>query len=170
MSAVRRVLWESVETIVIALALALLIRVFLVESFMVQGQSMEPTLHTGERLLVNKLTYRFRDPRPGEIIVFRYPVNPSRRFIKRVIAVAGDSVEIRDGQVFINGVPLRENYIRRDGGDFPLLEIPEGHIFVLGDNRTDSQDSRFFGAIPISNVTGKAMFRYWPLPRMQAIN
>jgi len=155
---------ELVETIVIALILALLIRTFVVESFLVQGSSMEATLHDGERLLVNKLAYRFGEPKQGDIIVFRYPKDPSRDFIKRVIAVPGDTVEISEGQVLLNGAPLDEPYVRHFSYDsMGPLQVDEGEVFVLGDNRTNSDDSRFFGTVPLPNIKGRAFLVYWPL-------
>lgn len=159
---------EVLETVAIALILALLIRTFAFEVFVVDGVSMETTLHDNERLLVNKFVYRFRSPRPGDIVVFKYPRDPRRDFIKRTIAVAGDTVEIRDGQVFVNGTPLAEDYITRAGhSDFPRFVVPPDSIFVLGDNRNNSQDSRVFGEVPLRNVKGKAFIRFWPLTRIR---
>jgi len=160
---VRRIVRESVETILIAVVLALLIRGFVVESFQVQGYSLEPTLHDAERVLVNKFVYRFREPQRGDIIVFRCPNDPSRDFIKRVIALGGESVEIVDGAVFVNGRRLQEDYIvHRGNSDFSRAAVPYGHLFVLGDNRTNSEDSRYFGFVPVASVKGKAMVVYWP--------
>lgn len=153
---------EILETVVIALVLALLIRGFLVESFLVDGSSMLPTLESGERLLVNKLTYRLGEPEIGDIVVFRNPKEP-RDFIKRVVATPGQTVEIRDGRVHIDGEPLREDYLADPGHSFfPPTAVPEGHVFVLGDNRNNSEDSRFFGFVPVKNIKGKAMLVYWP--------
>jgi signal peptidase I len=161
-------IWEVMETVIVALVLALLIRTFVFEVFVVEGMSMETTLREHERLLVNKFAYRFRSPQPGEIVVFKYPKDPRRDFIKRTIAVAGDTIEIRDGQVFVNDKPLAEDYISRPGhSEFPRFVVPEGSIFVLGDNRNNSQDSRIFGEVPLKNVKGKAFFRFWPLSNVQ---
>lgn len=154
---------EVVETVVIALLIALVIRTFVVEVFVVDGRSMEPTLHTGERLLVNKFIYRFRTPQPNEVIVFRYPKQPDRDFIKRVVAVAGDKVEIRHGHVFVNDQELPEPYLKyRDAGDWPARQVPPQSVWVLGDNRNNSEDSRYFGEVPLANIKGKAFFRFWP--------
>ena len=167
-SRVKNPVWEVLETVIIALVLALLIRTFVFEVFVVEGMSMETTLHDHERLLVNKFVYRLRSPRPDEIVVFKYPRDPRRDFIKRTIAVAGDTVEIRDGQVFVNDKPLAEDYISTAGhSEFPRFVVPEGSIFVLGDNRNNSQDSRVFGEVPLKNVKGKAFFRFWPLTRVR---
>lgn len=160
---------EVIETVVVALLIALLIRQFVVEVFVVDGRSMEPTLFTSERLLVNKFVYRFRTPQPGEIIVFRYPRNQDRDFIKRVVAVAGDRVEIRDGYVYVNDQPLPDPYVSyRDGGTWPEVTVPPGAVWVLGDNRNNSEDSRYFGEVPLGNIKGRAFFRFWPIGRFMS--
>ena len=126
---------------------------------------MRPTLINSERLVVNKFIYRFQQPAKGEVIVFRYPRDPSRDFIKRVIAVAGDTIEIKDGRVFVNGQLQNEEYIlEKTRGSYPLSTVPEGHIFVMGDNRNNSEDSRSraVGFVPLNRVKGKAMLVFWP--------
>lgn len=163
---------EAVETVVIALILAFLIRSFVVETILVDGPSMEPTLHSGERLLINKFVFRFRVPETGDVVVFKYPEDPRRDFIKRVIAHEGQTVEIRGGQVFVDGVPLNENYtLSPASGDFPKTKIAPEAIFVLGDNRNNSQDSRFpgVGQVPMKNVKGKAFIRFWPFNRFHTL-
>lgn len=157
---------EYAESFVIAVALALFIIFFIAQSFLVQGDSMEPTLHDGERLLVDKVTYRFRPPQRGEIIVFAYPKDPRRKFIKRVIGVPGDVVEIRNRTLMINGVPIEEAYIRGPMYQpYGPVTVPDGTVWVLGDNRNNSEDSRFpdVGPVPLRNVVGRALFVYWPL-------
>ena len=152
-------------SILIALVIAFVIRYFIVELYLVDGPSMRPTLQSAERLVVNKFIYRFRAPERGEILVFRYPKDPSRDFIKRVIAVPGDTIEIKDGRVFGNQQLMNEPYIlSKTRGDYPLTTIPEGHIFVMGDNRNNSEDSRFadVGFVPYELVKGKAMMVFWP--------
>ena len=152
-------------SILIAVALALFIRYFIVELYLVEGPSMRPTLVNSERLVVNKFIYYFRQPERGEILVFRYPRDPSRDFIKRVIAIPGDTIEIKDGRVFVNQQLMNEPYIlSKTRGDYPLTTIPEGHIFVMGDNRNNSEDSRFadVGFVPYELVKGKAMMVFWP--------
>jgi signal peptidase I len=157
--------WETVETVVIALALALLIRAFVVESFVVQGQSMEPTLQNGEHLLVNKFIYRFETPKAGQIIVFHPPLPTTRDFIKRVIATPGEQVAMRTGVVYIDGVPQAESYLPasyRDTANYPPTLVPKGDVFVLGDNRRNSEDSRYFGFVPITSIRGQAIVIWWP--------
>lgn len=157
---------EYIEALAVAVGLALFIIVFIAQSFLVQGGSMLPTLHDGERLLVDKVTYRFREPARGEIVVFRYPANPSRKFIKRIMGVPGDRVEIRDWTVYINGDAIQENYIHGPTyNDFGPVTVPEATVFVLGDNRNQSEDSRFddVGFVPLSHVVGRALVVYWPL-------
>jgi len=155
---------ELVETIILALIIALAIRTFAVEVYRVEGNSMETTLHSGERVLVNKFLYKWlRPPKPGEIIVFRYPVEPDRDFIKRVVAVAGDTVEIRVGKVYVNGQLFPEAPTARvsDEDSDPRL-VPPDSVWVLGDNRNNSEDSRWFGEVPLQNIRGLAFFRIWP--------
>ena len=152
-------------SILIALVIAFVIRYFIVELYLVDGPSMRPTLQSAERLVVNKFIYRFRAPERGEILVFRYPKDPSRDFIKRVIAVPGDTIEIKDGRVFVNQQLMNEPYIlSKTRGDYPLTTIPEGHIFVMGDNRNNSEDSRFadVGFVPYNLIKGKAVLVFWP--------
>ena len=133
---------------------------------------MRPTLINSERLVVNKFIYRFQQPAKGEVIVFRYPRDPSRDFIKRVIAVAGDTIEIKDGRVFVNGQLQNEEYIlEKTRGSYPLSTVPEGHIFVMGDNRNNSEDSRFadVGFVPYHLIKGKAVLVFWPIGAFKAL-
>ena len=163
---------EYVETVVGAVLLAVLIMVFVGRAFTVDGPSMLPTLQGGERLLVDKLTYRFRPPQRGEIVVFRYPAEPSHFFIKRVIGLPGDEIEIRGGFVYVNGVRLDEDYTNgRTFGPYARYWVPEGHYFVLGDNRNNSQDSRSatVGYVPRSLIVGRALVRYWPVDRLAVL-
>ena len=133
---------------------------------------MLPTLHSGERLLIDKLTYRFRDPARGEIVVFRYPRDPSHYFIKRIIGLPGDHVVISSGYVYVNGVRLVEEYTSSLtlGSDREYV-VPPGSYFVLGDNRNNSQDSRtpFVGYVPRSLIVGRAVLRYWPITRAEIL-
>ena len=166
MTATKGVIREFIECVAMALVLAILIITFVVQSFVVDGSSMEPTLHDGQRLLVNKLLYRFSPPRAGDIVVFRYPSNPKEDFIKRVVATQWDIVEIRDGKVFVNGVALDEPFLAEDTlGEFGPLELPQGKFFVLGDNRNNSRDSRYpdVGLLERKHIVGKAAVVYWPL-------
>lgn len=155
---------EAVVTVLVAVVIALVVRWLLLEIFVVSGTSMVPTLHDGDRLLVNKLVYHTRLPRPGEIIVFAYPLDPSRDFIKRVLAVAGDTVEMRGGRVFVNGRLVDEPYIVAPGeAGHGARQVPPGSVWVLGDNRNNSDDSRFFGPVESRFLRGKAFFRFWPI-------
>lgn len=159
------------ETLLVALVLALVVRAFVVESFIVDGPSMRPTLESRERLLVNKFVYRFRDPRPGEIIIFRYPLQPDRDFVKRVLAVGGETVQLVDGQVIVDGKPVREPYVFNKGrSDYPKVVVPPGYVFVLGDNRTNSEDSRIFGFVHRRFIKGKAFLRWWPPGRLKILS
>ena len=163
---------EWVVSIVGAIILALLIRTFIVELYIVDGPSMRPTLQHEERLVVNKFIYRVRNPERGEVLIFRYPRDPSRDFIKRVIAVAGDTVEIKEGHVYVNDEIIREDYIlEKTRTEYPKTTIPEGTIFVLGDNRGNSDDSRFpdVGFVPLDNVKGKAVLVFWPVEEFKTL-
>ena len=156
-----------------ALIIALVIRTFVVELYLVSGPSMRPTLQNAERLVVNKFIYNFRAPERGEILVFKYPKDQSRDFIKRVIAVPGDTVEIKDGKVFVNQQLMNEPYIlSKTRGDYPLTTIPEGHVFVMGDNRNNSEDSRFddVGFVPYNLIKGKAMMVFWPFDEWKTLS
>lgn len=163
----RRALREIAETVLIAVVLALVVRGFVVETFVVLGPSMEPTLHDLERLFVNKLVYRLREPSRGDIVVFAYPRDLHRDFIKRVIGLPGDTVEIRDGRVFINGEFIQEPYVVYPDHhtNHGLVTVPSDSVFVLGDNRRNSEDSRYFGFVPLANIRGRAFLIYWPINR-----
>ena len=152
--------------IVVAVVLAFVIRQFIVELYVVDGPSMRPTLQSRERLVVNKFIYRFHPPEKGDVLVFQYPRDPSRDFIKRVIAVPGDTIEIREGRVLVNDQLLTEDYIlEKTRSEYPKATVPEGHIFVMGDNRNNSEDSRFadVGFVPYDLIKGKAMLVFWPI-------
>lgn len=163
---VKKEVGEWVRSIVLAVIIAIVIRMFFFETFLVDGTSMYPTLQHNERLVVNKAVYYFRDPQEGEIIVFNFQPRPRRDFIKRVVATEGDTIEIRDGILYINNEQQDEPYlVNASGGDFGPVDIPEDHIFVLGDNRNNSMDSRDreVGAVSIEQVRGKALVVFWPL-------
>ena len=157
---------DWVVSIVVAVALAMFIRTFIVELYVVDGPSMRPTLESEERLVVNKFVYRFRVPEKGEVLVFQYPRDPSRDFIKRVIATPGDTIEIHEGRVLVNDQLLTEDYIlEKTRSEFPKMTVPEGRIFVMGDNRNNSEDSRFadVGFVPYDLIKGKAVLVFWPI-------
>lgn len=164
-------LWEWTKSIFFAVIIALLIRSFVVEIFVVEGLSMQPTLEHHERLLVNKFVYNFREPAPGDVIVFSY--SPDRDFIKRVIATGGDTVEIDQRGVYVNGELQREDYTKNTNmSDFGPTTVPENHFFVLGDNRDNSMDSRepSVGHISFERVKGKAVLIFWPLDQFSLVN
>lgn len=163
-------LYEWVKSILLAVLLALVIRAFVMEVFMVQGLSMEPTLHDRERLIVSKLHYCFGEPRPGEIVVFK--ATEKRDFIKRVIAVAGDEVMVNETGVYVNGERLDEPYISDQAQDsFGPKTVPEGTVFVLGDNRNNSLDSRYpsVGFVDLERIKGKAILVFWPLKQVRLV-
>jgi signal peptidase I len=152
-----------IETVVPALLIAIGINLFLAQATQVQGQSMEPNLHTAQRVVVEKVTYRFHGPRRGDIVVIDLPEAGPELLIKRVIAMPGETIVSRSGQVYINGEPLDEPYITSPGGrDVTEQIVPPLHVFVMGDNRQFSNDSRNFGPVPIDDVIGRAWFSYWP--------
>jgi len=161
------------KDILLAVVIAVLMVVFLYQPVKVEGTSMQPELVDQERIFVNKFVYRFEEIHRGDIVVFWYPRDPSKSFIKRVIGVPGDVVSVNNGQVFINGSLLEEKYVPRGYQDlesFPPMRVKEDHYYVLGDHRNASNDSRSWGLVPEKYIYGKAMFRYWPLPRIGTLN
>jgi signal peptidase I len=194
---VKSTIRDVLETLVLTLIIFLLVR-SVVQNFKVEGRSMEPTLHNGQYLLINKAiywnydrslvdrvlsgqaagpdnsepVYLFRPPERGEIVVFRFPRDPSRDFIKRVIAIPGDIVEIRSGQVFVNGGSLSEGYIHvNDPASYsvPPQRVEPGHFYVLGDNRNNSSDSHVWGQVPADHIIGRAWITYWPIDQLGTI-
>ena len=187
-----RAFWKELPILIlVALVVAVLIKTFLVQAFFIPSGSMHDTLLEGDRVMVNKLAYRFGDPARGDIIVFDSPLesggdgetifgalvrhvteslglsSPDSALIKRVIAVGGETIEIRQNQVFVDGVALDERYVKA-GSRMPRygpLTVPGGYVFVMGDNRSSSTDSRSFGPIPESDIIGKAFVRVWPPSR-----
>jgi signal peptidase I len=165
-SSVRRgIKWlrEALETILPAILIAILINLFLAQPTRVHGQSMEPNLHTNQRLVVEKISYRLHGPRRGDIVVFSMPQQSEELLIKRIIGLPGEEVEIRDGTVIIDGTPLDEPYLSQETrGRYGPEVVPPLHVFVLGDNRSFSNDSRAFDAVPIEDILGRAWLSYWP--------
>jgi signal peptidase I len=162
----KSVLRESVETVVLVLLIYALVRTFLFENYRVLGQSMEPSLENDQFLMVNKLGYRLHEPERGDIVVFRDPNSDRRKLIKRVIGLPGEVVEVRNGQVFINDRLLQEPYVAIPARySHPPVPIPEGSLFVLGDNRNNSSDSHNWGPLPRERIVGRAWISYWP-PRL----
>lgn len=157
-------------TFLIAFALAFLIRTFVFEPYKVQMSSMNPTLYENDLIIVNKFIFKFREPKRGEVIIFKPPYG-DKDYIKRVIGLPGETIEIKDGFVYINGEKLIEPYIKNStpGVLLPTL-IPEGKVFVMGDNRGNSLDSREFGPIEIDKIDGRADFIFWPLNHIKNLN
>jgi signal peptidase I len=155
------------KTLVSAAVYAVLIVTFVMQVARVEGQSMAPTLEDQDRLIVNKLVYRIGDPRRGDIVMLYYPLNPDKSFVKRVIAEEGDTVRIVDGQVYVNDIPLKDDYVSseyRSHDDWGPQVIPEGYYFVMGDHRNNSSDSRHWGMVPKRYIIGKVQLRWWPVP------
>jgi signal peptidase I len=188
-SAVRSMLREMLETLLFTLLIFFLVR-SVIQNFKVEGSSMEPNFHTGQYIMVNRMLYvhvdlnllkrlfsnekdlptrfgyLFHLPRRGDVVVFEYPRDTSRDFIKRIIGLPGETVQIQNNQVLINGVPLAEPYLseaaRGQMGSLPPTVVPPDSVFVMGDNRGNSSDSRSWGALPLNKIVGKAWFIYWP--------
>jgi signal peptidase I len=172
---------EYGETLFIALILALVIRTFVVQAFKIPSGSMLPTLQIGDHILVNKFIYGprleipltqwslghlpgLREPRAGDVVVFIYPRERDKDFIKRVVAVAGQTIQVSGNAVTIDGKPIADpnaHYVKRDHVDFGPYTVPAGHVFVMGDNRDESYDSRFWGPVPMEDIKGLAMVIYW---------
>ena len=159
-----QLLREVLETVLPAILIALLINVFIGQATRVEGQSMEPNLHTDQRLVVEKVSYRFHGPQRHDIVVLKLPSQGDELLIKRVVGLPGETVEIRNGQVLINGVPLDEPFVDEETqpGRNGQVTVPPLHVYVLGDNRNHSNDSRSFGPVPIENLVGRAWLSYWP--------
>lgn len=163
-------LLEFMKTVAIIVIIAFFVRFYLVQPFVVEGSSMEPNFHNGQYLLVDKISYRMHDIKRGDVIVFHPPNRPSLNYIKRVIALPGDKIEIKNGQIFVNNVALDEPYIR-DGQTTvrysPVANLSQvlgkDEYFVLGDNRDHSSDSREIGSIPKENIIGRAWLVVFPV-------
>ena len=171
-------LWQSqrdnLRVLLIALVVALVVRVFIAEPRFIPSNSMDPTLHIGDRLIVDKISYRWDSPSRGDIVVFvpppqltEYGYGKGQAFIKRIIGEPGHTVQVTHGQVFLDGSPLAESYtLEPPNYDMLPVAIPEGYLFVMGDNRNDSNDSHVWGVLPQENIIGRAWFRFWPLDRL----
>ena len=187
-----RAFWKELPVlIVVALVVAVLIKTFLVQAFFIPSASMRDTLLEGDRVMVNKLAFRFGEPQRGDVVVFDSPLEdssdggnfvgaivrnigealglstPDTALIKRVIAIGGDTIEIRDNSLFINGTAIDEPYLTRSVQmpDLEPLRVPADHVFMMGDNRNQSEDSRRFGPVPESSIIGRALVRVWPPTR-----
>jgi len=159
----KRVLLDLLETFVLAFVLFLIINAVSAR-VRVDGLSMLPTLQDGEFVLVNRLAYKFGEPDHGDIVVFRSTTNVDLDLIKRIIGLPGDDIRVADGKVIVNGIALTEPYINAEPRYSGEWSVPEGYLFVLGDNRNDSSDSHAWGLLPVENVIGKAILIYWPPP------
>jgi signal peptidase I len=168
----RRTILEWLGVIGGGIAIALLVEAFLIQAFWIPSPSMEPTLDVGDRVLVNKLSYKFHDVNRGDVVVFERPPGAStgqngeiKDLIKRVIAVGGDTIEAKEGNVYVNGEQIDEDYLEpgTPTDNLPLTTIPDGQLFVMGDNRTNSEDSRIFGTIDEDAIVGRAFIRVLPI-------
>jgi signal peptidase I len=167
-------IWDTIKLVVIALLIVVPVRVFIFQPFVVNGQSMEPNYHSADYLIVDEVSYRLHTPQRGDVIVFKYPKNPTYKYIKRVIGLPGETVEIRNSQIFItaNGVAQKliessylpnltvESWIKNN--NMEALTLGQDQYFVLGDNRNNSSDSRIWGLLPASNIIGKTFVRLSP--------
>jgi len=163
--------WAWMKTLASAALYAVVIVTFVFQVARVEGLSMAPTLDDQDRLIVNKLIYRLSDPRRGDIVMLYYPLDPDKMFVKRVIAEEGDQVRIVDGRVYVNDVPMPSEYVPveyQSHDDWGPQVIPQGHYFVMGDHRNNSQDSRHFGFVPKRYIVGKVQVRWWPVPQARA--
>jgi signal peptidase I len=169
--------WENLQIVIIALVIAFLIRTFIAEPRYIPSDSMLPTLQEGDRLVVEKVSYHFHPPRRGDIIVFEPPpqlqmqgYEKDQAFIKRVIGQAGETISVDNGTVYINDEPLKENYIFESPNySLPPLRVPEGYLFVMGDNRNNSNDSHIWGFLPQHNAIGRAIFRFYPFNQIGGV-
>lgn len=171
--------WEVVKMVILSLAIIVPIRYFLVQPFFVKGASMDETFHNGDYVLIDELTYRFRDPQRGEVVVFRFPQDPGQFFIKRIIGLPGEEIQIRNNEIVIHNMEHPKGFIldesayldkgQRTTGDF-RLNIDEKEFFVLGDNRMQSSDSRIWGAVNRQLISGRVFFRAWPLSQISTFS
>jgi len=170
--------WETIKIVILALLIVLPIRYFVFQPFIVRGQSMEPNFQNGNYLIIDEISYRFKEPARGEVIVFRYPYNPSQRYIKRIIGLPGETIEIRDTQVYVfdkndQKITLKEDtYLPETDitiGSLKLI-LGIGEFFVMGDNRPSSSDSRSWGVLPRQNIIGRVLFRLLPLDEISKIS
>ncbi|MGB0036049.1 MAG: signal peptidase I [Candidatus Acidiferrales bacterium] len=162
----RRELRGWTRDLTVALGLALVIIIFLYQPVKVEGTSMAPLLSDQERIFINKFVYRFEPIERGDVVVFWYPIDHSKSFIKRVVGLPGEMIELRAGRVFVDGHELKEPYVPAnylDGASYPAMQIPSDNFFVMGDHRDSSNDSRVFGPVGRQYIYGKAVFAYWPV-------
>jgi signal peptidase I len=169
----RSVVVELSITVLVAFVLVFgLVRPFAFEAFRIPTESMVPTLEAGDRVLANKFVYRFVEPERGDIVVFGSVNGEDETLIKRVVGVGGDEIQVQDGVLFVNGEPQEEPYLNKESPSrdfYGPVKVPEGHVFLMGDNRGNSSDSRVFGPVPLENLKGGAFFRFWPISKIGPI-
>jgi signal peptidase I len=161
-----------VRDLAVLLSLALIIIVFLYQPVKVEGTSMAPLLSDQERIFINKFVYRFEPIGRGDVVVFWYPLDHAKSFIKRVVGLPGETIELKQGRLFVDGGEIREVYVPAsffDGSSYGPMQIPQGSYFVMGDHRDSSNDSRMFGPVPRDFIYGKAVFAYWPVDHFGSI-
>jgi signal peptidase I len=166
LSHLRRELRSWTRDLAVALGLAIVVMIFLYQPVKVEGTSMNPLLSDQERIFINKFIYRFEPIERGDVVVFWYPLDRSKSFIKRVVGLPGESIEIRSGHLYVNGDELPDQYVPAgylDGSNYGPRRIPDDDYFVMGDHRDSSNDSRVFGPVPRPYIYGKAVFAYWPV-------
>ncbi len=169
-STLASIFWEFLQTVIITLIIFVAIRQVAV-NYRIEGSSMYPTLHNGQLVFVDRVSYRLHPPQRGDIIIFDYPLDPKVRFVKRVIGLPGDTISVRDGHVLINGKPLVEPYINGPmNRDMGPVKVRAGQLFVMGDNRNHSNDSRSWGPLDEKYIIGRAFLTYWPPSRMGIIH
>lgn len=169
---------DILETVVFIGSLFIVVYLFIMQPNQVKGTSMDPTFNSGDYIFTSKVAYKFRSIERGDVIVFKSPSNPDIEYIKRIIGLSGDKIMIKDGEVYVNGIRLTEGYISTktnlwEGGfskNGAETIVPDGDIFVMGDNRPRSSDSREFGPVPITSIIGQVFFRYFPSNKMGSIN
>ena len=159
---------ELIEDVILAVVLYFAID-FCIGRFRVENVSMETTFTEGELVMVNKLNYKFSEPRRGDVVIFHAPTEPGKDYIKRLIGLPGDHIEIKDSQLYINGEAVEEPWLHEAIEYEGEWDVPEGQYFVLGDNRNHSSDSHVWGCVPRENLIGNAFFRYWPLSHISVI-
>lgn len=166
----RQLFWEILTTLLPAILIALFINVYIAEAAEIEaGPSMQPNLFAGYRIMTEKISYYLHEPHRGDVVVVERPENEGN-LIKRVIGLPGESIEVRDGHTYINGELIDEPWVTYFGGrNIPTTFIPEGQIFIMGDNRPNSRDSRDIGPVPIESIIGRGWFVYWPIQKIQIL-
>ncbi|MEI6532812.1 MAG: signal peptidase I [Candidatus Roizmanbacteria bacterium] len=169
---------DILETVVFIGSLFIVVYLFIIQPNQVRGASMEPTFQTGDFIFTSKVTYKFRTPQRGDVVVFHSPRNPEVEYIKRIIGIPGDSIKLSNRTMYVNETPLKETYISASTTILSegflhediKITVPQGYIFVMGDNRPRSSDSREFGPVPISSVIGQVFFRYFPADKLGPVS